>query len=274
MKNVRSVVAAISIMSFMACDGQNGTDGQNGSSCSVSDNGNGTATISCQDGTSYIVHNGEDGSDGINGADGINGQDGQNGSSCSVSDNGSGSITITCPDGTTATINARYPGRVRFENDGPLGGSLIKGSQNQNLLSFSVVADRDLTIRNTDLQIRVVSSGSLEVGAFIKNLKVVDLDNGVAFVGPVISAASMTKVTYGQTTVYQKTLGDDYELTALSSLRLGLLVDIDEGMPDGYILQAVVDYTEPGYIHNYSANVDVPPENIEGGNIVGAPYII
>jgi hypothetical protein len=259
MKNVRSVVAAIFIMSFMACDGQNGT------SCSVSDNGDGTATISCQDGTSYIVHNGEDGFDGTNG---------QNGGSCSVGYNADGSITITCPDGTTVTINARYPGRVRFENDGPLGGNLIKGGQNQNLLSFSVVADRDLTIKNTDLQIRVVSSGSLDVGAFIKNLKVVDLDNGVAFVGPVISAASMTKITDGQTTVYQKTLGDDYELTALSSLRLGLLVDIDEGMPEGYVLQAVIDYTGLGYIHNYSANVDVPPENIEGGNIIGAPYII
>ena len=79
-------------------DGTNGTDGADGSSCSVTDNGDGTKTISCTDGTTATV------ADGTDGADGTNGTDGADGSSCSVTDNGDGTKTISCTDGTTATV--------------------------------------------------------------------------------------------------------------------------------------------------------------------------
>lgn len=51
--------------------------------CSVEDNGDGTYTLSCPDGTSATLQNGvdgADGSDGSNGVDGSNGTDGSNGS--------------------------------------------------------------------------------------------------------------------------------------------------------------------------------------------------
>jgi hypothetical protein len=51
-------------------DGMNGMNGMDGTSCSVTDNGDGTKTISCTDGTMVIVSDGADGMDGIPGMDG------------------------------------------------------------------------------------------------------------------------------------------------------------------------------------------------------------
>lgn len=50
--------------------GPQGTSGQNGTSCSVVDNGNGTKTIVCQDGTQATVGDGANGTNGTNGANG------------------------------------------------------------------------------------------------------------------------------------------------------------------------------------------------------------
>lgn len=51
-------------------NGADGTDGADGSSCTVTENPDGTATITCEDGTSVTVTDGSDGSDGSNGSDG------------------------------------------------------------------------------------------------------------------------------------------------------------------------------------------------------------
>lgn len=70
-------------------DGENGTDG---SSCSVTDNPDGSATITCTDGTSATIPPGEDGQDGEDGTDGRNGRDGE---SCDVSETAT-QVCITC----------------------------------------------------------------------------------------------------------------------------------------------------------------------------------
>ena len=54
------------------------------------DNGDGTKTISCSDGTSVTV------SDGASGT---------SGSSCTVADNGDGTKTISCGDGTSVIVS-------------------------------------------------------------------------------------------------------------------------------------------------------------------------
>ncbi|MHB8060519.1 MAG: hypothetical protein ACYDHO_06775, partial [Gaiellaceae bacterium] len=64
--------------------------GADGSSCTVVDNGDGTKTIACSDGTSVTV---SDGAGGVSG------------SSCTVVDNGDGTKTISCSDGTVATVS-------------------------------------------------------------------------------------------------------------------------------------------------------------------------
>ncbi|MEM1022195.1 MAG: 5'-nucleotidase C-terminal domain-containing protein [Myxococcota bacterium] len=79
-------------------DGQSGTrgeQGEDGTSCTVVDNGDGTVTISCEDGTTATV---------ADGTPGMMGMPGMAGDSCTVTDNGNGTATIACDDGTTVTI--------------------------------------------------------------------------------------------------------------------------------------------------------------------------
>lgn len=81
--------------------GPSGANGANGSSCSVTDNHDGTKTISCADGTSVTV---TDGNDGTNGSNGNNGDPGTDGVSCTVTDNGDGTKTISCTDDTSVIV--------------------------------------------------------------------------------------------------------------------------------------------------------------------------
>ncbi|MBR6834074.1 MAG: hypothetical protein IKM81_11920 [Fibrobacter sp.] len=78
-------------------DGENGAAGKNGDNCSIEDNGDGTATITCGTGTSATTYTVKDGAAGENGAAG------KNGDNCSIADNGDGTATITCGTGTSAT---------------------------------------------------------------------------------------------------------------------------------------------------------------------------
>jgi OmcA/MtrC family decaheme c-type cytochrome len=74
-------------------NGSNGIDGSNGTSCSLTDNHDGTVTVHCTDGTSATI---------ANGTNGVNGIDGQ---SCTLTDNGNGTRTISCGgDGGVITV--------------------------------------------------------------------------------------------------------------------------------------------------------------------------
>ena len=67
-------------------DGSNGSNGSNGASCTLTDNGNGTSTITCPGGTSVTVPTGA------------------KGTSCTVVANADGTRTITCSDGTSVVV--------------------------------------------------------------------------------------------------------------------------------------------------------------------------
>jgi|GEM_PF-867020 len=97
--------------------------------CGITDNGNGTHTITCNDGTSATLSDGKDGKDGTSctvGSDGgtttisctdgtsvavKDGADGTDGSSCSVTDNGDGTKTVACTDGTSVTVSDGAAGK-------------------------------------------------------------------------------------------------------------------------------------------------------------------
>lgn len=87
------MVSAVAL-TIAGCSGSDGADGADGTSCTVTDNGNGTSTISCQDGTTATV---------ANGADGASGADGQ---SCTMTSNADGTKTVTCPDGGVVILPA------------------------------------------------------------------------------------------------------------------------------------------------------------------------
>jgi len=72
-----------------------GADGLNGGSCHVKQNSDGTATVSCDDGTTATVTHGTDGKDGLDS------------SPCTVTQNPDDSARILCPDGTTALVGAQ-----------------------------------------------------------------------------------------------------------------------------------------------------------------------
>ena len=70
--------------------GENGADGADAEPCTAVDNGDGTYTITCPDGTSVTLSDGSQGPQGEQGEQGAAGADGEG---CSATDNGDGSYT-------------------------------------------------------------------------------------------------------------------------------------------------------------------------------------
>jgi hypothetical protein len=70
-----------------------GQDGQDGSNCSVADNGDGTYTLTCTDGTVVTFSDGADGSD-----------------ACTASYNGDGTATLLCPDELPLLVETQIEG--------------------------------------------------------------------------------------------------------------------------------------------------------------------
>ena len=87
-RTLAHLLAAVLLLAVVsACEQAPAAGEGNGGSCSAKDNGDGTKTISCDDGTEVTVSDGEDGA------------------SCTVKDNGDGTKTISCEDGTEATVS-------------------------------------------------------------------------------------------------------------------------------------------------------------------------
>ena len=83
-------------------DGDNGQNGSDGTNCTVSRTDGGPAVITCEDGTSVVVHDGEQGAQG---AQGDPGQASADGSDCTVSRTDGGPAVITCEDGTSVVVH-------------------------------------------------------------------------------------------------------------------------------------------------------------------------
>ena len=102
-----------------ACDSSSGgTD-----PCSVTNNGDGTYTLRCPDGTTVTLSDGEPGEPGDDGEPGEPGEPGDDGEPCTAVDNGDGTYTVTCPDGTEVTLSDGEPGE-----QGPQGEPGEEGS--------------------------------------------------------------------------------------------------------------------------------------------------
>jgi hypothetical protein len=99
----RSVLFTVSL-ALSACGGSDGDKSDSGAGgaggndsggCTVADNKDGTATVTCADGTSAVVS-------------------GPAGEGCTAKDNGDGSWTLTCGDGTSVNVTeaAQYGGKL------------------------------------------------------------------------------------------------------------------------------------------------------------------
>ncbi len=173
----RILLAAASCVVMAACAGP---AGENGKPCSVKDNGNGTATITCADGTTIDVKsgtsgtpgtngtNGSDGTNGTNGTAGTNGTNGVNGTSCTLVVNpDAGSKTITCTDGTSAT--------------------LLDGVDANSFVDFALMTPLELAQDDFTVSIQSVSNAAKPVVKFtVKNNKLKGVKNiGFAHIGGV-----------------------------------------------------------------------------------------
>jgi ELWxxDGT repeat protein len=69
---------------------------KDGTRCTVADTAPGTHTLSCDDGTSAVI---------------LDGEDGQDGRSCTVIDNANGTKTVACDDGTSAVVRDGADGK-------------------------------------------------------------------------------------------------------------------------------------------------------------------
>lgn len=132
--------------------GVDGKDGSSGTSCTVKDNGDGSKTINCTDGTSATVSDGKAGTAGKDGKtcslkdngdgtktitcadisvtvkDGVQGPAGADGKSCTIKDNGNGTKTISCADGTTVNVSDGKNG-----TNGPTGPTGPAGATGGNV---------------------------------------------------------------------------------------------------------------------------------------------
>lgn len=132
-------IAPLSLLALPGCSDdaadEASLDGKGQGSCSVEQRGDGTARISCPDGTEVIIDSGRtgapgrDGENGRPGLDGANGKDGKNGndgkdvdSPCVLTDNPDGTHSMTCGDKSVvigAPCDNGFPGDLLLVNGGP-----------------------------------------------------------------------------------------------------------------------------------------------------------
>lgn len=118
-------------------NGTDGKDGQDGSSCSVSPAFDETlefiigVRVSCTDGSSQVVLNGADGTNGTPGADGIQGEPGN---SCSISrGEGDTYVTIRCENSDPVVLHDGQDGAVGSDGeDGTDGANGSDGSDGED----------------------------------------------------------------------------------------------------------------------------------------------
>ena len=97
MRRVVLTSSTLALLAIAACTGEDGANGAPGTpgapgvSCTVTDNGDGTKTVTC--GTTTVTVN-----------DGVDGTPGTDGASCTGADNGDGTFTITCDNGTMIIV--------------------------------------------------------------------------------------------------------------------------------------------------------------------------
>lgn len=127
------VINLVSVfLSGCDCAGPAGPTGAAGQPCSVKDNGDGTATLTCPDGTAITLATGPGGDAGAD-------------RSCTALDNGDGTATITCPDGSVVTVPLVAVGEDAGPADaGPQDGALSEDVTVSDAVAVDVVPGLDV----------------------------------------------------------------------------------------------------------------------------------
>lgn len=196
-----------------------------GSTCTVVDNADGSATITCDDGTSATV------TDGMNGTDGTQ---------CTVADDGMGGRVITCDDGTTVTVRDGMDGTDGTDGQGPwvTGPGLILEVTEQG-----IGADRRpyVVLRLTDQEgVALDREGLLTEGAVSVSFTIAHLpsetrvDGSVALAFVSYLTRSVTSAD-GMTTVDQPTTDAMGTWTLVDRAMGTYRYDFGGVLPDTYV---------------------------------------
>ena len=133
-------------------DGENGAAGKNGDNCSIEDNGDGTATITCGTGagaSTYIVKDGAAGANGDN---------------CSIEDNGDGTATITCGTGASASTYIVKDGAAGAKGDAGYGCSAMSYTGYAVISCQSGVDDEEEPVYKKDT---ILAAGYVKCGTAV-----------------------------------------------------------------------------------------------------------
>ncbi len=169
-----------------------------------------------------------------------------------------------------ATGNQTYTvtgGDLTLSNNGPAATNIGKNVTNVILQKFSFSSSNNVTVKSTKVSIFLTDSVSNALStstnyAFVKNVKIVDLDNSnQTMVGPQSDFGTGTTVSANS---YYKVFTDSYDIAAGKTRHFAVVADIDTSMPSSMKVVSKVDYSGSNYVkyvdnsQYVSASVIVP----------------
>lgn len=235
--------AIVGVVLLAACSGPAGKDG---TPCSVADNGDGTATITCPDGTSVKVANGAPGQNGQNGQNGNDGMNGMNGTSCSITANpDAGTRTITCTDGTSVVVTN--------------GTNGTNGVDTNAVVDFSRLTAFELAQDDFTVAVQSVSNAPRPVVQFtVKNRKGQAVKNvPVTHFGGI----SLLQLVPGVPTMAGNGLGNDLWVSHISNCATCT------ASTENATTTSLVDHADGAYTYTFAKDV-VNPTPYDGGMAV------
>lgn len=239
--NPRSLVALCACLVVCACVGP---PGEAGKPCTVIPNDDGTATVTCPDGTKTVLRGGKNGTDGV---DGSSGRDGMNGVSCSLSTTDAGAKRITCSDGTSVTISDGRP-----------------GIDANALVDFSTLTDAEKAV----LDMKVVVGGITDAARPVVSFSVVDgKGRGVRNIAPsLFSGIALLQVVRGTLSDAGVGLGNDTWVSHITNCAT-CTASTETGSAT-----TVVDNGDGTYRYTFLKNVKEPTPYDGGVAVAGVAF--
>lgn len=169
-------------------------------------------------------------------------------------------------------------GDLTLSNNGPAAANIGKNVTNVVLQKFSFSSSNNVTVKSTKLSIFLIDAGAAALStstnyAFVKNVKIVDLDNNnQTVVGPQSDFGTGTTVSGNS---FYKVFTDSYDIAAGKTRHFAVLADIDTSMPSSYKVQSKVDFSGSNYVKyvdnsQYVDSTVIVPNTLTGNTMTVA----
>jgi len=168
-------------------------------------------------------------------------------------------------------------GDLTLSNNGPAAGNIGKNVTNVVVQKFSFSATNNVTVKSTKLWVFLQNSSGTAVTTtadlnYIKNVKIVDLDNNnQTVIGPQAAWGTGTTVQGSGSDIdgVYKVFTDAYDIAAGKTKHFAVMVDIDTNMTAGYKLYSKVDYSGTNYVKyvdnsQYVSAANIVPSTLSG----------